>query len=289
MKKNKKALLKRNIKNEEKQILQQLKAPKVFQSKGYTTSYNFKPTHVNTCTRMKDQIMYYRHHNMDGIVSCLLNNIDNKEKIRSFLHKYIDLRKKVTSSMRNTVLIKKGTSFYRSVSSPDYITKPPACNVSIGRLNKKKESILYLAFSPDTAYSEVGNDYMLHFVAKKDFYAICSFQPNLDQTFSDIERELDTYTSELCNRILSLTPQKCNLPNEKIYSLTNKLKDIIFNPTIPVLIYPSTKFINNTSISINNIIDTNDYSLDTLNCAIFKNEEELVTCIKEDTYKYKEK
>lgn len=57
---------------------------------------------------------------------------------------------------------------------------------------------------------------------------------------------------------MSLTQQKCNLPNNQIYSLTNKLKDKVRDYLIPALLYPSTKLTDNTPLSISNkIIDTN--------------------------------
>ncbi|OAQ01688.1 hypothetical protein A3O11_05665 [Ligilactobacillus aviarius] len=286
MVKNKKKLLKHTINNERKAIFQQFIAKSAFQSSGYTSSHNNRFKFINTANKMTDQLLYFRHNDINNIINKLINNINDEEKLGSLLKKYIHVNKKVVSSPKNTIYIKKGTDFYRAVSNPDYTSKPPVDITPIGRLNCKKEPILYLAFSPETAYSEVKKDYILHFVAKKDFKVMLSYFPTLDETFKNsAEQELEAYKSELCNRIFSLTPSKTNnrLSNEQIYCLTNKLKDLIRDPLISALIYPSTKFENNLPLS------KKYTSSKLLDCVIFENDEELVTCIKKDTYKYKEK
>lgn len=290
---SKKRTYKKILKNERTEILRQLNYGNAFQSRSWTERRNNQKIPHNTKKQLVNQLMSYRHTKMEDIFSQLLNNIENEDELILLIDKYISLDKMINATSENIVHIKKGTDFYRAVSNPNFITKPPVCKVKLGRLNQEKEPVLYLAFSPETAYSEVQNDYILHFVAKKDFDAICSFKPILNKTFNSIERELDGYKNELCNRIMSLTQQKCNLPNNQIYSLTNKLKDKIRDARIPALLYPSTKLTDDTSLSIaNKIIDTNkknNIPLNLLNCVIFEHDEKLVNCIEEDTYKYKEK
>lgn len=288
-----KALLKKRNKNERTEILQQLNHSDAFQSRSYTERQNNKKIPHNTKKQLVNQLMLYRHTKMEDIFSQLLSNIENEDELNLLIDKYISLDKMIVSTSKNKIHIKKGTNFYRAVPNPNFITKPPVCKTKLGRLNKKEEPVLYLAFSPETAYSEVQSDYILHFIAKKDFDAICSFNPTLDETFNSIERELDGYKNELCNRIMSLTQQKCNLSNNQIYSLTNKLKDKVRDYLTPALLYPSTKLTDNIPLSIaNKIIDNNQKNnipLNLLNCVIFEHDEELVTCIEEDTRKYKEK
>lgn len=290
---SKKRIYKKILKNERTEILRQLNYGNAFQSKSWTEKQNNQEIPHNTKKQLVNQLMSYRHTKMEDIFSQLLNNIENEDELTLLIDKYISLDKMIVSTSENQVRIKKGTDFYRAVSNPNFITKPPVCKTKLGRLNREKEPVLYLAFSPETAYSEVQNDYILHFVAKKDFDAICSFSPILNKTFNSIERELDGYKNELCNRIMSLTQQKCNLSNNQIYSLTNKLKEKVRDHLTPALLYPSTKLTDNTSLSIaNKIIDTNkknNIPLNLLNCVIFEHDEKLVTCIEEDTYKYKEK
>lgn len=283
MKKNKKKLLKSKRHREKVEIYHQF--GNAFQSKEFTESYNLKSHRVNPRAKMTAQLFSYRRTPMNNIVKALINNIDDSEELDELFNKYITLPRQIISSTENVICIQKGTDFYRAVSNPTFITKPPACKTSIGRINFKNESVLYLAFSPQTAYLETKNNYILHFIAKKSFYAMLSYTPVLDKGFTNpLEHELDAYKNELCNRIFSLTPSKTSnvLSNEQIYVLTNKLKSLIYDPLIPALLYPSTKIKNNTTLSKNN------NSSELLDCVIFENDEDIVTCIEEDTYKYKE-